>query len=178
MAQGPLPPGTSDLGIDAHGLSPQFRAGMTMDGVPRTLEDDMAANLTVSTALPPRGREAAVLRVAAEYNPHVLRIVASIPMPDFRQPLALHRYLLHRDRKLQRLADAAALARTMVGPRTRIETDLIRGRLSDHLASGVVAAQVVVVPSRSSLGAPVQRRETHDGRTIVTVAERNAVMSR
>ena len=71
-----------------------------------------AKNLTVTTALPPRGREEAVLRVAAKYEPSLLLIVAGIPMPDFGRPLALHMYLLRRDRTLERLDAAAALART------------------------------------------------------------------
>ena len=122
-----------------------------------------AKSLTVTTALPPRGREEAVLRVATKYEPSLLRIVGSIPMPDFRRPLALYRFLLHRHRTLERLAAAAALARTLVSPRTRVETELIRGHFVDYLASGVGSATVTVVPARSSV--------------VVAVAEREAVMS-
>jgi len=137
-----------------------------------------AKNLTVTTAMPPRGREEAVLRVAAKYEPSLLRIVAGIPMPDLRRPFALHRYLLRRDRTLERLDSAAALARTLVGPQTRVETDLIRGPLSEYLASGVDSATVMVVPARSSVDASaVERTPTHDGRVVVAVPEREAVMS-
>lgn len=137
----------------------------------------MTANLTVTTALPPRGRDEAVLRVAAEYHPSLLRIVAGIPMPDFRRPFALHRFLLRRDQTLERLDAAAAVARTMVGPRTKVETDLIRGSLSEYLASGVDPANVMVVPGGSSIGAREQRTTTHDGRVVVVVADRDVVMS-
>ena len=137
-----------------------------------------AKSLTVTTALPPRGREEAVLRVAAKYEPDLLRIVASIPMPDFRRPLALHRFLVRRDQTCERLEAAAATARTLVGPRTRVETELVRGRLSDYLASGVDSAQVMVVPARSAVDPPpAERTTTHDGRLVVAVADRDAVMS-
>ena len=137
-----------------------------------------AKDLTVTTALPPRGREEAVLRVAAKYEPSVLRIVASVPMPNFRRPLDLHRFLLHRERTLKRLDAAAALARTMVRPQTKVETDLVRGRLSDYLASGVDSAKLIVVPARSSVDlAPEQRIITRDGRVVVAVADRDPVMS-
>jgi len=137
-----------------------------------------AKNLTVTTALPPRGREEAVLRVAAKYAPTLLRIVASIPMPDFNRPLALPRFLVCRDQTRDRLAAAAATARTLVGPRTRVETELVRGRLSDYLASGVDSAEVMVVPARSSVDQPpMERTPTHHGRTVVAVADRDAVMS-
>ena len=115
-----------------------------------------AKNLTVTTALPPRGREEAVLRVAAKYEPSLLRIVARIPMPDLRRPLDLHRFLLHRERTLKRLDAAAALARTMVGPHTKVETDLVRTSVDQP---------------------PVGRTPTHDGPVAVAVAEREAVMS-
>jgi len=120
-----------------------------------------AKNLTVTTALPPRGREEAVLRVAAKYEPSLLRIVTSIP--DFRRSSALHEYLLRRYRTLERLAAAAELARTIVSPRTKVETDLVRGDLSTYLASGVGSATAMVVPARSSVA--------------VAVADRHAVMS-
>ena len=135
-------------------------------------------NLTVTTALPPRGREEAVLRVAAKYEPSMLRIVASVPMPNFRRPLDLHRFLLHRERTLERLDAAAALARTMVRPQTNVETDLVRGRLSDYLASGVDSATVLAVPAKSSDDPPtVERAPTHDGRVVVALADRDSVMS-
>src|SRR5688572_28537018 len=121
-----------------------------------------ANNLTVTTALPPRDREEVVLRVAATYEPSLLRIVASIPMPDFRRPLALYRFLLHRDRTLKRLDAAAALARTLVSPQPKVETELVRGGLSDYLACGVDSSAVMVVPARSSVDqSPVERMPTH-----------------
>lgn len=104
----------------------------------------MTKNLTVTMALPAPGRDAAVLHVAAQDEPEVLRIVAGVPVPDFRRPFALRRFLWCRERTLHRLDEAAALARTMVGPQTTIETDLIRGSLSDHLATG----RVMVEPNR------------------------------
>ena len=129
------------------------------------------ANLTVTTALPPRERDDAVLRVAAEYHPRVLRIVAGIPMPDFRRPFALHRFVLRRERALARLAEAAAVARTIVGPDTRIETDVVRGSLSDHLATGADGASVLVVGGAAARGETTQRRTMHDGRLMVSVGE-------
>jgi hypothetical protein len=137
----------------------------------------MTTDLTVTIALPPRGSEEAVLRVAANYKPSLLRIIAGITMPDFRWPFALRRFLRRRDQALQRLDDAAALARTMVGPRTTIETNLVMGPLSDYLSSGVNPASVVVVPNVSYIGAPMRRRATRDGRVLVADAEPDVVMS-
>lgn len=131
----------------------------------------MATDLTVTIALPPRGRGTAVLRVAAQFDPSLLRIVAGVPMPDFRQPFALHRFVLRRDRALARLDDAVVLARTIVGPQTQIETDLVRGRLSDYLASGQNRGRVLVVGRTSARGEPVERTVMRDGRVVVAVAE-------
>jgi hypothetical protein len=131
----------------------------------------MTPRLTVTTALPPHGREEAVLRVAAQYEPAVLRIVASVPAPDFHRPLALHRFLLRRERTLQRLEHAAAVAISLVGPETVIETQLVRGSLADFLASGADQAQVLVVPLRPTESPATQCTHTHDGRMVVAVAE-------
>ncbi len=136
----------------------------------------MTPNLTVTTALPPRGRDEAVLRVAARYAPSTLRIVANVPVPNFRQPAALHRFLLRRDRALERLDRAASLARTLVGPDTTIETELVRGRLADHLASGVDEARVLVVPQERTARTPMQTMHTHDGRLVVAVAEQQMMV--
>jgi hypothetical protein len=137
----------------------------------------MTPNLTVTTALPPRGCEEAVLRVAARYAPSTLRIVASIPVPDYRQPLALHRFLARRDTELQRLDQAASLARPLVGPDATIETELVRGRLADHLASGLDGASVLVVPLKPSARPPVGQARTRDGRLVIAVAEPQGVMT-
>ena len=131
----------------------------------------MTANLTVTTALPPPGRDEPVLRVAAQYNPCVLRIVAGVPTPDFRRPFALHRFLRRRERALARLAEAAAAARTMVGPDTHIETALVRGSLSDYLATGADGANVLVVGGAAHHGATTHQRMMHDGRLMVSVGE-------
>lgn len=137
----------------------------------------MTPDLTVTTALPAPGREESVLRVAADYVPSTLRIVASVPTPDFRRPLALHRFMLRRFRVLERLDHAASLARTMVGPDTKVETELVRGRLADYLASGVDRASVMVVPLKSTARTPIEQTHTHDGRLVVAVADRHLVMS-
>ena len=92
----------------------------------------MAPNLTVTLALPPNGREQAMLQVAAEYEPTTLRIVASVPAPDFNRPLALHRFLLARERAAQRLSHAAAVARSVMTPGTTIQTELVRGQRVSH----------------------------------------------
>jgi hypothetical protein len=131
----------------------------------------MTANLTVTTALPPRGRDEAVLRVAAQYDPRVLRIVAGVPAPEFRRPFALHRFVLGRERELARLHEAAEVARTIVGPDTRVETALVRGSLSDYLATGVDGADVLVVDGAEHRGAPTNQRTLHDGRLMVSVGE-------
>ena len=174
MVESPSLHGTPDLGIDA--LGPYTPTPAQHENQVTDPEDSMTANLTVTTVLPPQGRDEAVLRVAARYEPNLLRIVASVPMPDFRRPYAIHRLLLRRDRTLQRLAAAAALARTMVGPQARIETDLVRGSLSEYLASGADAATVLVIQAKSSFSVP--ERRTHDGRVVVAVAERETVKSR
>ena len=138
----------------------------------------MATNLTVTTALPPRGRDDSVLHVAAEFDPCLLRIVASVPAPDFGRPFALHRFVLRRERALARLAEAAAVARSLVGPDTRIETALVRGRLSEHLAAGADGTNVLVVARAGSDGEPTHRRMMHDGRLMVSVggdSEKHAV---
>jgi hypothetical protein len=137
----------------------------------------MTPDLTVTTALPPPGREEGVLRVAADYSPSTLRIVASVPTPDFHQPLALHRFMLRRLRVLERLDHAASLARAMVGPDTTVETELVRGRLAGYLASGVDDASVLVVPLKSSARTPIEQTRTRDGRLVVAVAERHLVTS-
>jgi hypothetical protein len=131
----------------------------------------MATNLTVTTALPPHGRYEAVLRVAAQYNPCVLRIVAGVPAPDFRRPLALHRFVHQRERVLARLHKAAEVARTIVGPDTEVETVLVRGRLSDYLATGADGADVLVLDGAEHRGAPTHQRVLHDGRLMVSVGE-------
>jgi hypothetical protein len=131
----------------------------------------MTANLTVTTALPPRGRDEAVLRVAAQYDPSVLRIVAGVPAPDFRRPLALHRFVHQRERELTRLHEAAAVARTIVGPDTHIEIALVRGSLSDYLATGADGANVLVVGGAAHHGARPHQRMMHDGRLMVSVGE-------
>ena len=131
----------------------------------------MATDLTVTTALTPRGRDEAVFHVAAQYDPSVLRIVAGVPAPDFRRPFALHRFVHRRAHALARLADAAAVARTMVGPDTHIETALVRGRLSDDLASGADGANVLVVGRAEPRGEPIHRRMMHDGRLMVSVGD-------
>jgi hypothetical protein len=128
-------------------------------------------NLTVTTALPPRGRDEAVLRVAAQYNPCVLRIVAGVPAPDFRRPFGLHRFVHRRESELARLHKAAAVARTVVGPDTRVETALVRGSLSDYLATGADGADVLVVGGAARPGAPTHQRMMHDGRLMVSVGE-------
>jgi hypothetical protein len=131
----------------------------------------MTTHLTVTTALPPRGREKAVLRVAAQHDPELLRIVARLPLPDVRQPFALHHFILGRERALARLAETATLARVIVGPDTRIETDVVRGRLSDDLADGADGADVLELGPASPPGGPTHRRRMHDGRQMVSVGE-------
>ena len=138
-----------------------------------------AKDLTVTTALPPRGREEAVLRVAAKYEPSVLRIVASVPMPNFRRPLDLHRFLLHRERTLKRLDAAAALARTMVRPQTNGRDRSRQGPPLGLPRQRCGLRQVMVVPARSSVDLRARTSEciTRDGRVVVAVADRDPVMS-
>ena len=116
------------------------------------------------------------MRVAAQYSPSVLRIVAGVPAPNFGRPFALHRFVLRRERALTRLAEAATLAHTIFGPDTYIETALVRGRLSDHLAAGADGAGVLVVGGAASHGEPTRRTMMHDGRLMVSVgSEKDAV---
>ena len=161
--------GTTDIGNEAHCPYATPRTSGTIE-FPDP-EDSMTTNLTVTTALPPRGRNDAVLRVAAQYDPSVLRIVAGVPAPDFRRPFALHRFVHRRARALARLADAAAVARTIVGPDTHIETALVRGRLSDYLATGADGANVLVVGGAAHRGELTHERMMHDGRLMVSVGD-------
>ncbi|TXL57499.1 hypothetical protein [Aeromicrobium terrae] len=110
----------------------------------------MTNDLTVTVALPPRGREEATLRVAAEHHPSVLRIVAAVPAPNFHEPHPLDRFLLRRGRALERLADVARLACGFVGPETRVECELIRGSLSSLAGRRTDPHDVLLVPARES----------------------------
>jgi hypothetical protein len=137
----------------------------------------MATDVTVTTALPLRGRDEAVMGVAAQFKPHLLRIVAGVPTPTFGRPFARHRFAVRRKRALARLSEAADVARTIIGPEARIETVLVRGSLSDHLAAGMDGASVLVVGGTGPRGEPTRRTLMQDGRVVVSVGSEKGTVT-
>ncbi len=119
MAEGPVLVGTTATRIEAD--------RHWVRGGSRPHDRPMTNDLTVTMTLPPRGREEAMLRVAAERHPQVLRIVATVPAPNFREPHPLDRFLLRRERALERLGDVARLATGFLSPGTHVECELVRG---------------------------------------------------